>query len=280
MSELIGYEIRDSTAYLTLQRVAKQNALTAAMVEEILERLALAVADDNVKAVVINGEGPAFCAGFDITDPSAFQGSEAETLRSRLRSIEEKSDWMRQMLLLAKPLIVSVHGACIGIGTYIALMADFAVVAEDAFFGLPEERFGSAGATWAYPFLIREVGIKRANEIVMTGRRFTAAEFHDMGLINRVVARENLAGTTESLCEALGSLPREGIALNRTVKSMALSTIGHLSVFPFHAAVHPQGERLEREADEFDFMAIVAKDGLKHAIAERERRFGGEWWGW
>ena len=280
MSELIAYERRNSTAYLTLRRAAKQNALTGAMVEQILERLAFAGADDDVKAVVIQGEGPAFCAGFDIADPSDFQGREAETLRSRLRSIEDKSDWMRRFLLSPKPLVVSVHGACIGIGTYIALMADFVVAAEDAFFGLPEERFGSAGATWSYPFLIREVGIKRANEIVMTGRKFSAAEFREMGLINRVVTQKKLSESTASLCEALGSLPREGIALNRTVKSVALATIGHLSAFPFHAAVHPYAERLEREPDEFDFMAIVAKEGLRPAIAERERRFGGDWWGW
>jgi enoyl-CoA hydratase/carnithine racemase len=108
MSELIAYERRNSTAYLTLQRAAKQNALTGAMVEEILERLAFAGADDDVKSVVIQGEGPAFCAGFDIADPSDFQGRSAETLRSRLRSIEDKSDWMRRFLLSAKPLIVSV----------------------------------------------------------------------------------------------------------------------------------------------------------------------------
>ncbi len=66
-------------------------------------------------------------------------------------------------------------------------MCDFAVATTDAGIGLPEERLGSAGATWAYPFLILNVGLKRANEIVMTGRRFSAEEARQMGLVNRVV---------------------------------------------------------------------------------------------
>jgi hypothetical protein len=86
--------------------------------------------------------------------------------------------------------------------------------------------------------------------------------------------------TTESLCSALATLPREGIALNRVVKSLALATIGHLDAFAFHAGLHPHAEQLAREPDEFDFIATVSRRGLRDAIAERERRFGGEWWGW
>jgi enoyl-CoA hydratase len=280
MTDLIVHERQGSIAYVTIDRVAKHNALTASMVEDLLEAVESAGADDGVKAVVVRARGPLFCAGFDIADPVAFQGGESETLRRRLRSIDSKSDWMRRLLSSPKPLVVSVQGACIGIGTYLALVADFVLATEDASFGLPEERFGSAGATWSYPFLIREVGIKRANEIVLTGRRFTSREFCDMGLVNRVVANDQLVDATDSLCSALASLPHDGIALNRAVKAVALATIGHAAAFSFHAALHPHAERLQREPDEFDFMATVEKQGLREAIAERERRFGGDWWGW
>jgi enoyl-CoA hydratase/carnithine racemase len=280
MSELVGYQRDGSAARITLQRPEKYNALTAAMVASLLDGVSRAAEDDDVKLVVVRGEGPAFCAGFDITDPADFQGGDAESLRARMNAIDTKAEWMRRLVSSAKPLVLSVHGLCIGIGTYLALVADFVVASADASFGLPEERFGSAGATWAYPFLIREVGLKRANEIVMTGRRYTADEFHTLGLITRVVPIDELELSTASLGDALASLPREGIALNRAVKAMSLATIGHLDSFTFHAGLHPHAERMRREADEFDFMAAVEELGMRSALAERERRFGGDWWGW
>jgi enoyl-CoA hydratase/carnithine racemase len=233
-----------------------------------------------VKVIVMRGEGRDFCSGFEVTDPRDFEGSVEDSRRVRLASIREKADWMRELLQCEKPLVVSVHGACVGIGTYIVLVADFAIVTSDAALGLPEERFGSAGATWVYPYLIREIGMKRANEIVMTGRRISADEALSYGLVNRVVSPAELATATDGLARALCTLPREGIALNRTVKQLALSVSGQLTSFDLHSVTHALAERMQREADEFDFMAHIARDGMRAAIEERNRRFAGEWWGW
>ena len=280
MSEHIAYSRADAVAHLVIDRPDKRNALTAEMVEALLAGVRRASADDDVKVIVIRAEGPAFCAGFDITDTRDFHGASDESPRARLGALREKSAWMREFLLVGKPLVVAAHGACVGIGTYLCLVADFALAADDAAFGLPEERFGSAGATWAYPFLIREVGLKRANEIVLTGRRFGAAEFRDLGLVNRVVPRAELATATDGLCAALASLPRDGIALNRAVKELSLAVVGHLDAFPFHAGLHANAERIRREPDEFDFLAAVEADGMRAALERRNREFGGDWWGW
>jgi enoyl-CoA hydratase len=280
VTETIRLETVGPVAHLVLARPEKHNALTAAMVQSLLAGLERAGSDDSVKVIAVRAEGVAFCAGYDIADPADFQGAEGEPLRSRIKEVDEKAEWMRRFLLAPKPLVMSVHGVCIGIGTYLALVADFVVASEDASFGLPEERFGSAGATWAYPFLIREVGLKRANEFVMTGRRFPAAEMLDLGLINKVVLSSELRSATDGLCRALTSLPRDGIALNRASKAMCLGSTGHLAAFSFHAGLHPQSERIQRLPDEFDFMAAVERVGMRDAIVERERRFGGDWWGW
>jgi enoyl-CoA hydratase len=276
----IEYSREASTAFVTLRRPEKQNALTGAMVREILAAVARAGADDDVKAVVLRGEGKSFCAGFDVSDPDDFEGAPGEPRRARIASVREKSEWMRELFGASKPLIAAVHGSCIGIGMYLLLVADFAVASDDAGIGMPEERFGSAGATWTYPFLILSVGLKRANEIVMTGRRLSAAEAEHMGLVNRVVPRAELDATVADLARALGSLPRDGIAVNRAARQLALSFTGHQGVFGFHAALHPLAEHLQREADEFDFMRAIEKDGMRAALEERNRRFGGRWWGW
>jgi enoyl-CoA hydratase len=250
------------------------------MVREIPAAVERAERDDDVKAIVLRGEGKSFCAGFDVTDPSDFEGAPGEPRRARIASIREKSEWMRRLLVASKPLVVQVHGSCIGIGMYLVLVADFAIASEDAGIGMPEERFGSAGATWTYPYLILCVGMKRANEIVMTGRKLGAREAEAMGLVNRVVPRERLEAEVDDLAKALGSLPRDGIAVNRAARQLALSFTGHMDAFGFHAAVHPLAEHLRREPDEFDFMRQVEKDGMRSALEQRNHRFGGGWWGW
>jgi enoyl-CoA hydratase len=277
---MIDYSAGGGVATIAIRRPDKHNALTAELVRDLLAAVARAGADDDVKAVVLRGEGRSFCAGFDVSDPRDFEGAPGEPRRARIASIAEKSEWMRQLFSAAKPLIASVHGACIGIGTYLVLVADFAVASDDAAFGLPEERLGSAGATWAYPFLILNVGLKRANEIVMTGRRIDAAEAERMGLVNRVVPRAQLDETVADLARALSSLPRDGIAVNRAARQLATAFTGHQGAFAFHAALHPLAEQLQRLPDEFDFMDRVAREGMRAAVEERNRRFGGRWWGW
>lgn len=269
-----------AVATITIRRPEKRNAVTAPMVRALVDAVAELGAVDEVKCVVLRGEGSDFCGGFDVSDPRDFEGDVDDPIRARIASISEKAGWMRALLTSPKPLVVSAQGVCAGIGTYFVLVADFAIATHDAAFGLPEERFGSAGTTWAYPYLIREVGLKRANELVMTGRRFDADEAAAMGIVNRVVANADQDAATGELAAALASLPREGIALNRMIKQLALSVTGHLGAFEFHPALHPLAEHMRREPDELDFMALVARDGMRAALDERNRRFEGAWWGW
>jgi enoyl-CoA hydratase/carnithine racemase len=278
--DMIDSSVAGPVATITIRRPEKRNAVTAPMVRELVTAVRDLGASDEVKCVVLRGEGSEFCSGFDVSDPRDFEGSPDEPKRARIASIAEKAGWMRDLLTSPKPLIVSAQGACAGIGTYVVLVADFALATRDAGFGLPEERFGSAGTTWAYPFLIREVGLKRANELVMTGRRFSADEAATMGIVNRVVEVADQDAATADLAAAIASLPREGIALNRVVKQLALSVTGHLGAFEFHPATHPFAEQMRREPDELDFMALVERDGMRAAVEERNRRFEGGWWGW
>lgn len=280
MTEYISYEVADRAATITLRRPDKRNAITVAMMDGILSGVRRAGGDDSVFSIVLRGEGSAFTGGFDVSDPDSFAGGVDDPLRTRIREVREKAEWMRDLLLSPKPLIISVHGSCIGIGTYFALVSDFVIATDSAVFGLPEERLGSAGATWAYPFLIREIGFKRATEMVMTGRKYSASEFADLGLITRVVSDDDLESTTHSLCAAMATLPRDGIALNRAVKEMSLATIGHLSSFAFHPGMHPMAEQMRRGADEFDFPRVIGEAGVREAVKQRDEKFTGPWWGW
>jgi enoyl-CoA hydratase len=267
-------------ADVVISRPEKRNALTADMMREIVGHVSTAAADDDVKVIVLRADGPLLTAGFDIADPASFEGLDEEPVRSRIASISEKATWMRDLLQAPKPTILKVRGGCIGIGTMLLLVSDFAIVADDASFGFPEERLGSAGATWAYPFLTMSIGLKRATEILMTGRRLDAAEVERWGLVNQVVPLADLERSVDSLAEAICSLPRDGIAVNRAAKRLVLNQLGFDACFDLHGVVHPLAERLERGPDEYDFMRSVSHVGLAAAIKERNDRFDGRWWRW
>jgi enoyl-CoA hydratase len=267
-------------ATVTIRRPDKHNALTSAMVDDLVAAVERAGDDDDVKVVVLRGEGRSFCAGFDVSDPTDFEGAPGDPRRARIASVAEKAEWMRRLFASRKPVVAGIQGHWIGIGTYLLLVCDFAVASTDAGFGLPEERLGSAGATWAYPFLILNVGLKRANEFVMTGRRFSADEAREMGLVNRVVAPDALDATVADLARALSTLPRDGLAVNRAARQLATAHAGHQATFAFHAALHPLAEHLHREPDEFDFMRLVEAEGMRAAVSKRTEEFQGEFWGW
>ena len=134
---MISYEVDGHVARLTIRRAEKHNALTAELVEQLLDHLERASADDDVKVSVLSAEGPTFCAGFDISAREAFDGPPDATRRSRVQAVAEKAEWMRRILTTRKPLVVAVQGPCIGIGMYLVLVADFAIATDGATFGLP-----------------------------------------------------------------------------------------------------------------------------------------------
>ncbi|MCY3910434.1 MAG: enoyl-CoA hydratase/isomerase family protein [bacterium] len=278
----VTYGADGAVASITLNRPEVFNALTDEMFDQIVAFVRQAEADDDVKCIVLAGAGRGFTAGFDLSSPDDFYGG-AETKGGRfaVAGLRRRAWVMRDLLYSAKPIVARVHGPCIGAGLYLVLVCDFAVVTDDATFGLPEERFGSAGTSWLYPMLASQIGLKRANELVVTGRKFDAAEAERLGLVNRVVPADQLDEAVAQLTGALASLPRDGIATGRTVAHMAYDILGIGQSFTPHYGVHPlfvMGTR--RSPDEFDFHETSREKGMKGALAERDERFGGDYWGW
>jgi enoyl-CoA hydratase len=252
--------------------------MTTSMMEQLFDLVDQAGRDDEVKVVVLRSEGPVFCSGFDVNDPKN-SGVAHRTRRYDLHSLADKVDWPRELLLSRKPLVARVHGDAMGLGMHLVLACDFAVAGRSAGFGVPEERFGGVGASWAYPFLIRAIGLKRATDWVMTGRRFTAEETAALGLVTRVVDDESLDGMVDGLVAALCTLSRDSIAINRAARRIAMEDTGYLTSYGMHY-LNAMSQLVAREPDEFDFVAVSEERGVKAAIAERNALVAGEWWGW
>ncbi len=279
--EHVVYDVAGNVATIRLNRPERHNALTDGMFDRVVDLLARAGADDDVKVVVLRGEGKSFSSGFDMSDPDDFYGGAEEMgARFAVRKLKRRADIMREILYAQKPIVARVQGNCIGAGLYLVLVCGFAVASEDTVFGLPEERFGSGGTSWIYPYVLAQCGMKKANELLVTGRRFEADEAERLGLINRVVPATELDTEVDELARAVCSLPREGIATGRVVAHMSYDMLGYPSMFTPHYGVHPLVVMMERGPDEFDFRKRIAEVGFKKALAERDEIYAGRWWGW
>jgi crotonobetainyl-CoA hydratase len=174
------YEVRDRVALITLNRPEAMNAVNAALSTAVGNGLEAAASDPDVRAIVITGTGRAFCAGADLK----------EIAQGRSIGAEDHPEWGFAGLIqhwIDKPVIAAVNGVAMGGGTEIALSCDLVVAADTAKFGLPEVKRGLYAAAGGVIRLQRQIPMKRALEIVLTGEGIDAATAADWGLINRVV---------------------------------------------------------------------------------------------
>jgi enoyl-CoA hydratase len=252
---------------LTMNRPGSLNALDHALLEALDEAFAAAAIDDDVRVVVLRGEGRAFCAGYDLNQ-DAVEGT--KDAAGWDREIRADTDRMLRILQHPKPVIASVHSYCLAGGTDLMLACDLAVAADDAYFGYVDVRFGSGVVSMFLPWV---VGVRKAKELVFTGEdRIAADEALRIGMVNRVVPRGELDGATMALAEE--------IAKNEpfVVQTMKTSIHRVWEVAGFHAAIEANTE-LDASIETADlpardeFRRITTEQGLKVAIAWRDARF-------
>ena len=191
MSELVLCEIRNAVAILTLNRPEKLNALNYALVDRIKERLDAIEPDEAIRAVILTGAGDrAFSAGADITEFS-------ETLRdgpdAAVRAFVRRGQSMTSRIeAFPKPVIVAVNGIAFGGGCEITEAAHLAVASERASFAKPEINIGIPPTFGGTQRLPRLVSRKRALELLLTGDSFSARRAYEIGLVNRIMAHDDL----------------------------------------------------------------------------------------
>ena len=181
MDKDLVYEVVGRTALVTLNRPEKRNALTQEMIADLLEYLDKAEENSEVRAVCLTGAGEkAFCAGADLA--SNFRGKDREDLSGA----ERYATLIKRLSRFPKPLVARVNGPCLAGGIGLMLSCDIVIAGNDAFFSTPEVEVGifpmMVGA-----LLLQNVTRKKAMEMVLTGRRVSATEAENMGLITRAV---------------------------------------------------------------------------------------------
>jgi len=200
----------DGIAHLRLSRPLVRNALRAEDVV-LLHRLLDQVEDSDVRAVVLSGDGPAFCAGRDLSD------AEPATEDARAILAATYNPLLRRLRYLALPTFAAVHGACLGVGLGLALACDVTVVAGSARLGSPFARIGAVLDSGGHHHLVHRLGEHRALELIYTGRLLTGAEAAQWGLVNRAVPDDRVLDEVLATASRVAAGPTHAFRLSKDI---------------------------------------------------------------
>ncbi len=185
-------------ALITLNRPEKRNAISAAMIAELMSALA-DLESGRERVVIITGAGKAFCAGMDL---DALKALAAQSPEQNLADARRTAALFRRLWSFPKPIIAAVNGAALGGGAGIATLCDFTIAVPEAKVGYTEVRIGFIPALVSV-FLERQVGEKLARDLLLTGRILDATEAKAIGLITNIVPREELLKGARELAATL-----------------------------------------------------------------------------
>lgn len=183
---------------LTLNRPERRNALTPEMQSELIAALDDA-ANSTARVVILTGAGECFCSGLDLSALQAMQHKSSAQMDDDARRIGQM---FQALYALPIPTIAQVNGHAIAGGTGLATLCDFTLAATPAKFGYTEVRIGFVPALVS-AYLVMQIGEKRARDLLLTGRLFSAGEGARAGLVTEVVAPEDLAARTHALAQTL-----------------------------------------------------------------------------
>jgi methylglutaconyl-CoA hydratase len=249
----------DRIATLAFNRPEKRNAISYELIDEMFLALT-AVERSDAEVLIITGAGMAFCAGMDLdnlraitTHSHAQNLADSQTMARLFRAIYE----------FPKPTIAAVNGAAMGGGCGIATLCDFTVASEEAKFGYTEVKIGFLPAIVS-TFLIQQVGEKRARDLLMTGRIFSAEEAKHLGIVNDVVSGEQLM---EWALELAGTLKQSSPASLRATKRL-LSAFAK-DLLDRHLELAIEANARIRSTDDF-------REGITAFLEKRKPRWSGK----
>ncbi|MFJ6852421.1 enoyl-CoA hydratase/isomerase family protein [Streptomyces sp. NPDC091271] len=220
MSAGLRVERRGPAALLTLDRPERRNALTPELVGRLADAVGEAGDDSGVAAVVITGEGSAFCAGGDLVALSAVAEGGARAVTDTVYGQFHRL--VRALAAAPVPVIAAVNGPALGAGLDLALSCDLRCASTDAVFASSWIGAGLVPGMGGAHLLTRAVGSTRAAELVLTGRRVTAEEALGWGLVGEVVEPERLIARALERAEALAELSRPALYSSKAALRRAL----------------------------------------------------------
>jgi len=207
MDDVLIERTEGALRILALNRPERRNALNAALCEGLLQALRDAADDTEVGAVLLRGEGPAFCVGGDVKDMAEGKGRDLTT-EQRVRSLRRRMEASRLLHTMPKPTVAAVRGAVAGAGLSLALACDFRVVAKSTKITSAFAKVGLSGDYGGSWFLTRIVGAARARDLYLRPRVIGADDALAIGLVTEVVDDDALEERAHRLAQELAQGPR------------------------------------------------------------------------
>jgi enoyl-CoA hydratase len=295
-ASVVEYEVSGRVARLTLNRPGRGNGINGALVHELAACVERADLDPGVHVMLLSGNGPGFCGGYDLVESAEGMGEAAATgsidavpARSPVdpavvaanhdpsRTWDPMVDYammgrnVRAFMSLfhcGKPVVCSVHGFCVAGGTDMALCSDLLVIAEDAKIGYPPARVWGSPTTalWAH-----RIGAQRAKRLLFTGDSLSGREAVEWGLAIEAPPAERLRERTEALVERIARVPVNQLVMMKLLVNQTLYAQG-LHATQVLGTVFDGITR--HTAEGYAFQARAAEAGFRQAVRERDEPFG------
>ncbi len=262
----IRYDVEDGILTLTLSRPEKLNAFTHEMMKEMIDAFDRADADDAVRAIIVTGEGRAFCAGADLSAGGDTFNADSRSDRESGLQRDGGGVLTLRIFELKKPIIAAINGPAVGIGVTMTLPMDIRLAAEEARFGFVFARRGIVPEACSSYFLPRVVGVNQALEWCYSGRVFPAREALEHKLVRSVHAKE-------ALLPAAREIARE-IADNTSAVSV---TLIRQMMWRMLGADHPmEAHKIDSRGVYYTGKSADAREGVQAFLEKRPARFPGK----
>jgi enoyl-CoA hydratase len=272
--QTITYAVERGRARIALNRPEKRNAISVQMQQELEQALWAADDDTRVHCVVLSGNGPEFCSGYDLGQYEGPATAGAEHRRGR-QTIDddawrlEAAQRCRMALFdMHKPVIAKVHGRCLAGGTDLALLCDIVICSDDARFGFPPAR--AQGSLPSHMWLYH-LGPQWAKRVLLTGDSLAGPDAAALGLALKSVPPERLQDEVDALADRLALVDVDLLSCNKRIVNMGLELMGARTLQRVAAEMDARGH-LAKSREQFRKNVIDL--GLKEAVRLRDGPFG------
>lgn len=253
--ETVIYEVKERIARIIMNRPEKRNALNHQLLNDLDIAFKEADEDREVRVVILSGAGPSFSAGYDLTGSpytSVPEGYEQWTTGNALRTLRGISERYLMIMNLSKPVIAQVHGYCVAAGCYLQMCCDLAIAAEDAMLGHPATRGGGVSSM---PLWVTFLGLRKAKELLMTGKLINGKEAERIGLVNIAVPPDKLEQEVWEMAQTVAEVPPDGMMIAKEALNTHAEILGRATVFAYHRQLNALGRVGTGRRDEAEVKA-------------------------
>ena len=252
----IKVQLGESMAWVNLDRPEVRNALNAELIRELTEVFGWLNSRDDIRVIIIKGNGKSFCAGADLAYMKDMAGF---SYNQNIADAEKLSKLFQTIYFCDKAVIVDVHGACIGGANGIVAAADIVIAEKGTKFAFTEVRLGLTPATIS-PFVVAKIGNTAAKELMLTGRRFTADEAKTFGLVNVVVDEAEMIDTERQYIDYFLQASPDAIAECKNLIRMVTGTDDRYNPVFMQTSVAIANQRISK----------VGQEGMKAFFEKRK----------